>query len=109
MIDAAAPAAPVQAPAGPKLEELRKVAQGFESIFMQMLFRSMRSTVNESKLFHGGRGEEVFRDMLDQQLVGGGSGKGLGIADMIVGRYGALVKEAGEAGKGTRIDLRVGT
>ena len=91
-----------------KAGQLREVAQGFESVFMEMLFKSMRSTVKEGKLFHGGRGEEIFRDMLDQTLSKGGSRKGLGIADMIVGRYAARVGEAGEAGKGTRIDVRAG-
>ncbi len=94
--------------AADKTAQLREVAQGFESVFMEMLFKSMRSTVSESKLFHGGRGEEIFRDMLDQTLSKGASRKGLGIADMIVGRYAASVREAGEAGKGTRIDLRGG-
>lgn len=91
-----------------KTDKLHEVARGFESVFMEMLFKSMRSTVTESKLFHGGRGGEIFRDMLDQTLSQGASRKGLGIADMIVGRYAAHVREDGEAGKGTQVDLRVG-
>ena len=79
-IDAATPAS-----SGPRLEELRKAAQAFESVFAQMLMKSMRSTVKESKMFHGGRGEEVFRDLLDQRMTEGTSN--LGIAKLIVERY----------------------
>jgi peptidoglycan hydrolase FlgJ len=70
---------------GPRLEELKKAAQAFESVFAQMLMKSMRSTVKESEMFHGGRGEEVFRDLLDQRMTEGTSN--LGIARMIVARY----------------------
>ena len=79
-IDAATPAA-----SAPRLEELRQAAQAFESVFAQMLMKSMRSTVKESQLFHGGRGEEVFRDLLDQRMTEGASN--LGIAKLIVERY----------------------
>jgi flagellar protein FlgJ len=102
MIDAVAPGTGP----GTRLERLREVARGFEAVFAEMLMKSMRATVKESRLFHGGRGEEMFRDMLDRSLSQGVSGKGLGIADMIVGRYAAHVRE--DDGKGTRIDLRGG-
>jgi Rod binding domain-containing protein len=69
----------------PRLEDLKKAAQAFESVFAQMLLKSMRSTVKESKLFHGGRGEDVFRDLLDQRYTEGTSN--LGVAKLIVERY----------------------
>ena len=74
-------------PAAPRLEDLRRAAQAFEAVFAQMLMKSMRATVKESSLFHGGRGEDVFRELLDQRLSEGASG-GLGVAKLIVERYG---------------------
>lgn len=73
----------------PRLEDLKKAAQAFESVFAQMLLKSMRSTVKESALFHGGRGEDVFRELLDQRYAEGTSS--LGVAKMIVERYGKNV------------------
>lgn len=72
-------------PGAPRLEDLKKAAQAFESVFAQMLMKSMRSTVKESKLFHGGRGEDVFRDLLDQRYTEGTSS--FGVAKMIVDAY----------------------
>lgn len=72
--------------AAPRLEDLKRAAQAFESVFAQMLMKSMRATVKESELFHGGRGEDVFRELLDQRFSEGASG--LGVAKLIVERYG---------------------
>ena len=76
------------APSG-GLAQLQEAAQSFESVFAQMLLSSMRSTVKQSGLFHGGRGEEVFRDLLDRQFAEGSAKRdgGLGIAKIIVERY----------------------
>ena len=56
------------APAGE--EPLREAFRDFvgQTMFGQML-QSMRSTVGKSAYFHGGRGEEVFQQQLDQLLV----------------------------------------
>lgn len=37
--------------------------------FFGQLVSSMRSTVNKPAYFHGGRGEEVFQNQLDQLMV----------------------------------------
>jgi peptidoglycan hydrolase FlgJ len=39
-----------------------------QTMFGQML-KSMRTTVGKPAYFHGGRGEEVFQEQLDQLLV----------------------------------------
>lgn len=39
-----------------------------ETFFGQMI-KSMRSTVGKPAYFHGGRGEEAFQGLLDQQLA----------------------------------------
>lgn len=48
--------------------QLKKVCQDFESIFIYLMMKEMRKTVTETKLFHGGRAEEIFRDMMDEEL-----------------------------------------
>ena len=69
-----------------KLGQLREAAQGFESVFLQMLLKSMRSTVNKSGFLDGGKGEEIFTGMMDQNFAEAASrqGGGVGLAKMIV-------------------------
>lgn len=102
----AAPAARPAEAAVPQAErELRRIAGDFESVFSKMLLASMRKTVEKSPLFHAGRGEEIFSELLDHQYSEAVSkrGKGLGIADMIVKKYVAHVK-AQEEQKGRNLD-----
>jgi len=50
----------------------------------------MRKTVPKDGLFSGGFGEDVFQELLDQEIAGqiGGRG-GLGIADMLYNQLNA--------------------
>lgn len=73
---AIAPAPTAASPVPPSLPtagsqpELRKAFDAFvgETFFGQML-KSMRKTVGKPAYFHGGRGEEVFTQQLDQVLA----------------------------------------
>ena len=47
----------------------KKVAREFEAMFIGMMLKSMRETVGEDKLTGGGRGEETFRSLLDQEYA----------------------------------------
>jgi soluble lytic murein transglycosylase-like protein len=66
-------------------EQIRKVAQEFESIFSSLMIKAMRSTVGENPLVPRSFGEDVYTDMLDNEyskkLAANGS---LGLADLIV-------------------------
>lgn len=65
-------------------ETVRKVAQQFEALFVQMMLKNMRNTGFEDKLF-GSDQEKLYRDMFDQQLSVDLSEKGaLGLADLLV-------------------------
>ncbi len=68
-----------------ELQELDKVTKDLESVFTYMLMKEMRKTVPETGLISGGRGEEIFRDMLDEEMAKNisASGEGLGIAKMM--------------------------
>ena len=65
-------------------EELKKACQMFEAQFLKMLWKEMRKTVQQSKMVHGGYGEEIFTDLMDQavsdEAVKTGS---MGIAEML--------------------------
>ena len=66
-------------------KELTKIAQDFEAIFTGMMLKSMRDTVPEDSLTGGGRGEDIYRSLLDQQYATLASqhNGGLGIAAMM--------------------------
>lgn len=62
----------------------RKVAREFEAMFTGMMLKSMRSTSGPDKLTGGGRGEEVFQSLLDQEYATAISQQGsIGLAQTI--------------------------
>lgn len=68
-------------------EELKKVANQFESLFIKQMLESMDKTIDRSSGFlSGGSGEEMFRGMLYEKISDsfasrpGGSGFGLASA-----------------------------
>lgn len=50
-------------------KKLKKIAQDFESVFTGMMLKSMRATVAEDKLTGGGKAEETYRYLLDQEYA----------------------------------------
>jgi murein DD-endopeptidase MepM/ murein hydrolase activator NlpD len=64
--------------------ELREACRMFEAQFLKLLWKEMRETVPEGGLVHGGMGEDIFTDYLDQaradQAVAGGS---MGLAQLL--------------------------
>lgn len=48
-------------------DKVKKLAQDFESLFLNMVMHSMRSTVGKSELMNGGNAEDIYNDMLDQE------------------------------------------
>lgn len=63
---------------------LRKVAQEFESLLMNIVMKSMRAAKFGDGMFDT-QETEVFQGMLDQQYVQSlAKGRGLGLADLIV-------------------------
>lgn len=65
-------------------EKLEEACKDFESIFVNQLMKSMRKTVNKTGLIDGGRGEEIFQSMLDEEYSKEIAKEGrLGISDML--------------------------
>ncbi|MBE9529019.1 MAG: peptidoglycan DD-metalloendopeptidase family protein [Proteobacteria bacterium] len=59
---------------------LEKAVQDFEAIFINQMLKSMRSTVEEGSLFHGGSGEKMYAEMMDAEMsksIAAGGGIGL--------------------------------
>jgi len=52
-----------------KAQRLATACADFEAIFVEQLFKTMRSSVPESGLLDGGRAEEIYTGMLDQQIA----------------------------------------
>jgi murein DD-endopeptidase MepM/ murein hydrolase activator NlpD len=57
-------------------EELKKACKEFESMLTNELLKSMRRTVQKGDLFHGGKGEEIYESLLDQELAKKMAGSG---------------------------------
>lgn len=96
-------------------QKLKDACKGFESMFIQLMWKEMRRTVPEDSLFGQSNGEKIFRDMLDTEMVdrmseAGGFGLADVMYDQLTAQYqarkdmDARARAAWEA-KGRKIDL----
>ncbi len=70
---------------------LREVANQFEALFLQTMLKNMREASLGDPLFGDSDQHEMYQGMLDQQLaVEMASGKGVGLADMLVRQLGGV-------------------
>ncbi len=68
---------------------LREVAGQFEALFLQSMLKSMRDASIGDPMFGDSNAHELYEDMLDQQLaVEMSSGKGIGLAEILVRQLG---------------------
>lgn len=68
--------------------KIRKAAKEFEGIFMDIVMKSMRSTVQGTDVFGSNEREKFFQTMLDSEYSKISSAKnGLGLADAIVKQF----------------------
>jgi len=67
-----------------KKAAIHKTAVEFQSLFVEMMLKSMRDTVNQDKLTGGGHGEEVYGSLLDREYAAAVSRRGgFGLAEII--------------------------
>ncbi len=64
-------------------QALKVAAQQFESVFMNMMLKSMREATPQDGMMDSDQ-SRMFTGMLDQQLAQSMSSKGIGLADMLV-------------------------
>jgi len=64
--------------------QLKKVSQEFESLFIAQLLKVMRETIEESGLMEGGFGKSIYTDLFDQEVARSMAKRGvLGISDLL--------------------------
>lgn len=51
------------------VEEIKKLSKDFEAIFMEIVLKSMRESVDKSDFIDGGNGEQIFQSMLDSEYA----------------------------------------
>lgn len=51
------------------LAEVKKLSEEFESIFLEIVLKSMRESVQKTDLTDGGNGEQIFQSMLDSEYA----------------------------------------
>ena len=74
--------------------ELKKSCMEMESLFVMQLMKEMRAAIPKSGLMDGGKAEEIYTSMLDNQYAKNiTENGGLGIADQL---YEQLTKKMGE-------------
>ncbi|MGE5633129.1 MAG: rod-binding protein [Caulobacteraceae bacterium] len=79
-------------------KKLKKACSDLESIFLNMMFKQMRSTIQKSDLLEDDSSEEMYEDMLYENYANEISkGKGVGLADML---YKQLAKSMGKESEG---------
>ncbi len=81
---------------------LREVARQFESIFTKMMLEGMRSASFGDPLF-GSDQADMYQDMMDDQMaVQLSSGRGIGLADMLIRQ----LSHAGQGAPAAEVDAR---
>jgi len=73
--------------------KLREVCNNLESIFLNMMFKSMRSTVQKSDLLGDSFATETYEDMLYENFAEEASkAKGLGLGEILYKQLSANIK-----------------
>jgi len=82
------PTGPLNGPAdSPKADDIRKAAEGFESLFLATLLKGARAGLPGNELT-GGNGVNSATQMLDAQLAQiAGSRAGFGIAEAVARQF----------------------
>lgn len=71
--------------AGRDPEKLKEVAQQFEAIFIQQMFKDMRNTIPEGGLVERGNADEVYGQMQDAEVAKVMAERGgIGLADLML-------------------------
>ena len=74
-------------------DAIKQVAKQFESLFVQMMLKSMRDTVPENELF-GSNAEKIYQEMYDKQLSTQiSNSRGIGLANVIERQLGGSADE----------------
>jgi flagellar protein FlgJ len=68
----------------PYRKKLYDASVEFESIFVKMMLKEMKTSIHKSNLIHGGHAEEIFEDMLyDEYAKNISQNDSIGIAEQV--------------------------
>jgi len=79
-------------------QALKAAAQQFESVFLNMMLKSMREATPQDGMFDSEQ-TRMFTGMLDQQLAQSMSSRGVGLADVMVKQLSRAMGGQAESGK----------
>lgn len=89
---------------------LGEVAQQFESLFLQQMLKSMRQASFGDPIFGDNQATTMFRDMFDRQVADDiSSGRGIGLAELLVRQLGAGQPSPVPAGGPLTLDPPLGS
>ncbi|HYF84396.1 MAG TPA: rod-binding protein [Clostridia bacterium] len=78
-------------------KKLKKACSDLEAIFVNMMFKQMRNTVQKSDLVDGGSAEEMYEDMLfDKYAEEVSKGQGTGLGDVLYKQLSKNMKKESE-------------
>ncbi|MHB1395136.1 MAG: rod-binding protein [Clostridia bacterium] len=78
-------------------KKLKKACSDLEAIFVNMMFKQMRNTVQKSGLVDGGSAEEMYEDMLfDKYADEVSKGQGTGLGDVLYKQLAKSMKKENE-------------
>ena len=65
-------------------KKLREACQGFEAMFLNIMYKEMRNTVPENSLFGESNADKILQDMRDTEMVNQmAKAGGVGLADVL--------------------------
>ena len=77
---------------------LKKACEGFEAMFLNMMYRQMRSTVQEGGLFGEDNATKIFEDMRDSEMTKQmAEAGGIGLGDLLYKQLRPQVEAKAEA------------
>ena len=72
----------------PYRKKLYDASVEFESIFVKMMLKEMKTSIHKSNLIHGGHAEEIFEDMLyDEYAKNISQNDSIGIAEQVYSSF----------------------
>lgn len=78
-------------------KKLKKACNDLEAIFVNMMFKQMRNTIQKSGLTDGGTAEEMYEDMLFEKYAENISqGQGTGLGDLLFKQLSKRMKNESE-------------
>ena len=78
-------------------KKLKKACSDLEAVFVNMMFKQMRNTVQKSGLLDGGSAEEMYEDLLfDKYAEEVSKGEGTGLGDILYQQLAKSMKKGSE-------------